>query len=141
MDGTIGVISDPGKGSCFYFTLKLDKSPNSYRSGRPHSVTLIDPASLLRDVHLLVVEDNEINQELLMDVLALKGIRADLAKNGSEAIAMLETHAYSAVLMDCLMPAMDGYDATRATCGVVSVTEEPALCTFTYYRDDGKCHA
>jgi len=114
MDGTIGVISDPGKGSCFYFTLKLDKSPNSYRSGRPHSVTLIDPASLLRDVHLLVVEDNEINQELLMDVLALKGIRADLAKNGSEAIAMLETHAYSAVLMDCLMPAMDGYDATRA---------------------------
>lgn len=61
-----------------------------------------------------MVEDNPINQELLLEVLSNKGIQADLAVNGLEALGMIDLKTYSAVLMDCLMPEMDGYAATRA---------------------------
>ena len=67
----------------------------------------------LRGAHLLLVEDNEINQELALDLLAGQGISARLANNGQEALEMLEREAFDGVLMDCQMPVLDGYAATR----------------------------
>jgi CheY-like chemotaxis protein/HPt (histidine-containing phosphotransfer) domain-containing protein len=62
---------------------------------------------------ILVVEDNVTNQEVAMGMLHKLGYQADLAANGVEALRVLRESAYGAVLMDCEMPEMDGYEATR----------------------------
>jgi signal transduction histidine kinase/DNA-binding response OmpR family regulator len=67
----------------------------------------------LQGAHLLLVEDNEINQELAMELLNSNGIRVTLANNGQEAIDTLQHEVVDGVLMDCQMPILDGYAATR----------------------------
>ena len=62
---------------------------------------------------VLVVEDNAVNQRVTTRMLQNLGIRADVAGNGREAIALFETLPYDLVLMDCQMPVMDGYEATK----------------------------
>ena len=62
---------------------------------------------------LLVVEDNFVNQQLMMRVLAKDGFEVTIAADGSEAVRVLNTETFDAVLMDCQMPTMDGYEATR----------------------------
>ncbi|NHC23445.1 response regulator [Nocardioides sp. IC4_145] len=62
--------------------------------------------------HLLVVEDSEINQLVAVGILASRGYTADVAGDGAEALTMLAERTYDAVLMDCHMPVLDGYDAT-----------------------------
>jgi CheY-like chemotaxis protein len=68
----------------------------------------------LRGAHLLLVEDNAINREIALTVLNRAGIVTSVAGNGLEAIDMLDRHRFDGVLMDCQMPIMDGYAATRA---------------------------
>jgi signal transduction histidine kinase/DNA-binding response OmpR family regulator/tetratricopeptide (TPR) repeat protein len=68
----------------------------------------------LAGARILLVEDNPINQELACDLLHAAGIGVDVAADGREALAALERARYDAVLMDCQMPVMDGYEATRA---------------------------
>jgi len=63
--------------------------------------------------HLLLVEDNEINQMVAQGLLTRLGYRTDTAADGIQALRMTEEHSYQAVLMDCQMPHMDGYSATR----------------------------
>ncbi|MER5510627.1 response regulator [Streptomyces sp. NPDC002766] len=63
--------------------------------------------------HLLLVEDNEINQLVAQGMLARLGYSTDTAADGIEALRMVEEHTYQAVLMDCQMPRMDGYATTR----------------------------
>jgi PAS domain S-box-containing protein len=63
--------------------------------------------------HLLLVEDNEFNQMVAQGVLARLGYSTDTAADGIQALRMTEEHSYQAVLMDCQMPRMDGYSATR----------------------------
>lgn len=68
----------------------------------------------LRGARLLVVEDNEMNQELALELLRNAGIEVVLATNGQEALDLLAADArFDGVLMDCQMPVMDGYTATR----------------------------
>jgi PAS domain S-box-containing protein len=69
--------------------------------------------SSLRGAHVLLVEDNEINQEVALELLGKVGIRATLATNGQEALDRLESSEFDGVLMDIQMPVMDGYTATR----------------------------
>jgi PAS domain S-box-containing protein len=68
----------------------------------------------VRGLRLLLVEDNEINQELALELLSEAGIEVILAADGGEALRQLEVHAVDGVLMDCQMPVMDGFEATRA---------------------------
>ncbi|HUP69372.1 MAG TPA: response regulator [Acidimicrobiales bacterium] len=63
--------------------------------------------------HVLVVEDDTVNQKLAVLTLEALGYRVDVAANGVEAVQAATTVPYAAVLMDCQMPEMDGYDATR----------------------------
>ena len=70
--------------------------------------------AILRGAHVLLVEDNEINQELALELLVSNGLSVEVASNGQEALDMLVQNRYDGVLMDCQMPVMDGYAATRA---------------------------
>jgi two-component system, sensor histidine kinase and response regulator len=63
--------------------------------------------------HLLLVEDHKLNQELAQEILASVGVTVDIAAHGVHALAMLRQKEYDGVLMDCQMPVMDGYQATR----------------------------
>ena len=63
--------------------------------------------------HVLLVEDNAVNRQVAQRLLSLAGITFSIAENGREAVDALEQRAFDAVLMDCQMPVMDGYTATR----------------------------
>jgi signal transduction histidine kinase/CheY-like chemotaxis protein len=79
------------------------------------SKTKVDPDILkrLKNCHILLVDDNEINQELAYELLSNNGLLIDTANNGQEAIDLLKTKDYSGVLMDINMPVMDGYTASQ----------------------------
>jgi signal transduction histidine kinase/CheY-like chemotaxis protein/ligand-binding sensor domain-containing protein len=67
----------------------------------------------VQGAHVLLVEDNLINQELALEILRDAGIRVDLAEHGARAVEMANQGDYDGILMDCQMPVMDGYEATR----------------------------
>ena len=66
------------------------------------------------ELTVLIVEDNPVNQEVALGMLARIGVRAEVADNGREGLERIEADRFDAVLMDCQMPVMDGYAATRA---------------------------
>jgi len=72
-----------------------------------------DAAKSLRGAYLLLAEDNEVNQELALEILGAAGIRVDVANHGAEALEKVGLADYDGVLMDCQMPVMDGFEATR----------------------------
>ncbi|HXG17676.1 MAG TPA: ATP-binding protein [Methylomirabilota bacterium] len=128
MGGAIGVESAPGQGSTFWFTVRLTSSslcspaPNKEAfcspQGRllpPQATSALAslPAAPPSASHLLLVEDNPINQKLAVRLLKKFGYTVDVARNGREALAMSSQHAYAAILMDCQMPEMDGFEATK----------------------------
>ena len=63
--------------------------------------------------HVLLVEDNPVNRQVAQRILGLIGLSMEMAENGKEALERLDTSSFDAVLMDCQMPVMDGYTATR----------------------------
>ncbi len=84
------------------------------RAGRSEDDWKIRTLDSIRGVHVLLAEDNKINQQVAEELLAQAGLRVTIANNGREAVELLENrNEYEAVLMDMQMPEMDGYEATR----------------------------
>ncbi|MFT5532207.1 MAG: PAS domain S-box-containing protein [Burkholderiaceae bacterium] len=109
MGGTIGFESVLGRGAMFWTELPLVAVTNLAPVVPAPSRVVPDNLDLL----VLIVEDNPINQIVAVRQLARLGYTAHTAVNGEEALAMLELQDYAVILMDCQMPVMDGFEATR----------------------------
>ncbi len=110
MHGEFGVDSAPGKGSTFWFRLSLDIAAEQAED-HPEK-----PEQELKEKlsgHVLLVEDNPINQMVARKMLEKIGIESTLAADGQEALNWLADEQFDAVLMDCQMPVMDGFEAAR----------------------------
>jgi signal transduction histidine kinase/ActR/RegA family two-component response regulator len=110
MGGHVGVISSPGKGATFFFSLTMAKCRPPLKSNSvPRSKT-----SIPSDVKILLVEDNKVNQEVGIAILLKAGCQVDTAENGKVALLKLRHDPmYDIILMDCQMPVMDGFEATK----------------------------
>ena len=136
MGGEIQMTSVPGKGTTFSFELSfeelrgIDNGENRALPGASNDLLNaaasgatapgeLQSTSPLEGLHILLVEDNPINQEIMTEILGSFGASVDMADNGQQAVqkatAAQDAGApYSVILMDIQMPVMDGIDATRA---------------------------
>ncbi|HZB90977.1 MAG TPA: ATP-binding protein, partial [Stellaceae bacterium] len=114
MGGAIGVESMPGRGSTFRFTIAAPCAPE----GSPLPATTAAPAPAGQGRRFLLVEDDETNRLIGLRVLAKLGYAVDTAVNGREAVEAVRAGAYDLVLMDVMMPEMDGIQATRLIRGL-----------------------
>jgi len=120
MGGRIEVDSEPGVGSTFWFEVDLPAGgasppprPVQSRPPRERPAAGNRPAPAGTAGRVLLVEDDEINRMVAAELLGRHGVRVDLAENGVAALDRLAEQEYDAVLMDCRMPTLDGFAATR----------------------------
>jgi PAS domain S-box-containing protein len=112
MNGEVKVESTIGKGSRFIFTacFGISKQENSKRF---ESVAIQKIFDLMNGKHVLLVEDNEINQQVARELLGHVGIKVTEAHNGQQAVEISQRDDFDCILMDIQMPVMDGYSATK----------------------------
>lgn len=108
MSGSLYAESTQGQGSTFTLQLPLPFTRRSHQS-----VTLSHKALPANYHHVLLVEDNPVNQTVIEAMLRSLGYQVDLVADGAQAVSMQSRYRYAAILMDCRLPIMDGYEATR----------------------------
>lgn len=127
MGGNISVESQQGVGSVFSFSIIVQAALAHAEIGyiQPEEIrfenvfaenqekNLAPSEKKFLDFKILVAEDNEMNQRLIQKVLNRKGFNCELAKTGKEAVEAIKRQRYDIVFMDCQMPEMDGYEATK----------------------------
>ena len=112
MHGTIEISSTEGVGSTFVITLPFAVSEQAVAAPPPP-----DPTASLRGLHLLLADDNELNAEIVRISLSDEGATLTIVSDGQEAVEAFRSHpagTFDAILMDIMMPVMDGLTATKA---------------------------
>ena len=118
MNGKLWVESILGKGSSFIFEIDLIELVDNLPK-QPVMVMIEEDNSLEQDInalvgkHILVAEDNFINQEIILGLLENSKIEIDIAQDGEEAIELHKKNNYNIILMDIQMPILDGYSASK----------------------------
>jgi signal transduction histidine kinase/PAS domain-containing protein/ActR/RegA family two-component response regulator len=127
MGGSMGVESQPGKGSTFFFSVRLKPETEvgetkEAGSGQAESTiadsqtafAIASPEVATRPLRVLLAEDTPANQKLVVHILTKRGHAVEIAADGQETLDLLQQREFDAVLMDVQMPVMDGFQATAA---------------------------
>jgi signal transduction histidine kinase/ActR/RegA family two-component response regulator len=156
MGGSIGVKSQPGKGSAFIFNVRFSPAMKPKHSpvnpgvgdrGQKIAISRINKKeenktqelseafSQEYPLRILVAEDNEISQQLIVKILSKLGYKAALAGNGKEVLEMADLPFYDLILMDVQMPEMDGLEVTRML--RLCLERQPVIIAMTASALDG----
>ncbi len=133
LDGRIGVVSEPGKGSLFYFTATFALPPEDKTEYEPeqNAGKKLRIRNRFQNARILLVEDNVINQQVVVEMLGETGAVIDIANNGKKAVESVQKTSYDVVLMDIQMPEMDGFIATQEIRNLKSETRNIPVIAMT----------
>jgi len=137
MDGEVHVESTVGCGSVFSFTVIVSRAEPAARPAEPAKIIARSASA-----RILIVDDERLNRQIVVAMLAKLGYRADMARNGLEALDALRSSDYEIVFMDWHMPEMDGLEATRAIRTELDADHQPwvvALTASVLPEDREKC--
>ena len=129
MGGDVGVISEEGRGSTFWATLRLKHATSDAQAAEPQSG---DPprqvlARIFAGTRVLLAEDEPINREVSRGLLEDAGLVVDVAEDGMRALELAKQNTYDLILMDMQMPHMNGIEATRAIRALPAYAQTPIL--------------
>lgn len=137
MEGKLEVTSTPNRGSTFFFSLPFGLGqPIADKTAIPASQT--PPTPPRKDIQILIVEDEPVNQFFVESLLDQFGYRHDHAANGREALKAVQNKLYQIVLMDCQMPEMDGYEATAKIRAIPFESTPPIIIALTAHAVEGE---
>jgi len=145
MGGSIGVDSEPGRGSTFWFTARVGKAVESAPKVEPAPASDAERqlGARFRGTRVLLAEDEPVNQEVARELLEDAGLRIDVADDGAAAVEMAGRTEYALILMDMQMPRLNGLDATRAIRAMAGRERTPiiAMTANAFAEDRQRCLA
>lgn len=135
MGGKINVESEKGKGSSFNFNLKFKIAPQINKIAKVIPFIKIEKAE--KELSILIVDDDLINQKVIVKILKKKGHDITTANNGIEALKLFAPGKYDIILMDIQMPKMDGIEAARRIKKLEPTNQHTPIVALTAYALQG----